>query len=157
MAIYEPGDVPSMTWFTSTAASFINRTFLSLVVFDKDAMILTGGAFTLRQGFDTEFGIRVGLVGELWFAYGWYGLPIATIMGGIVGFLSDYVVQSKRRIAFLYASSILACMWTLVNNQSTAVFGYIAVLLYLFILHGAYVYISEGASQRNADSLSECR
>ncbi len=84
--------------------------------------------------FDVQFGIRLGLQTELWFAYGILG--VIPMFG--FGFALNWIcikAQSKSNVlAKSIYLTVLGTWATAMLSQSSVVFGVILSLIYLYVL-----------------------
>lgn len=132
---YTPADVSSFgyNWFASSIGSLFNSSLLALVGVEKAQLLASDSARTFMVILDQRFGIRLGLITELWFAYSWYGLFIVFFIGAAMAYLSkvaDAQVSDLRR-AFLF--TILANWAMAMMGQSSVLFGTLPTLLYAYV------------------------
>lgn len=121
-------------WLGSTVATLVPRGLLGIFGFDKAAIIQTDSARTLMDFWNVKLGIRIGLPGELWFAYGWWGVAWFAGFGLIVYGLAVLALRSSH---FVYRGVMLALLGlfaTSVLGQSTVTFGLVLPLIYLSIV-----------------------
>jgi len=130
---FNPGEIAGYSFLTSALGSMMNSSLLSLLGIDKTEVVSGGSAYVWSGLFASPYGIRTGIVSELWFAYGEFAWPLFVLMGIAVG----WVIQRSRRAKwessrlfyfFLYGSACLS-----IFGQATAIFGSITVALYFLI------------------------
>ena len=118
-------------WGLSTFASMTNRLVLSLFGIDKDSAILHDSARTLMRYMNVLLGIRVGIITEWWFAFGWWGVaPMAALGSGFV-VLSRWASKAASLISRLILISLLSLFAMAIMGQSTVTFGLIPTTLYI--------------------------
>lgn len=118
-------------WFGSTFASLVNGIILSMFGVDKVEYVSLDSARTFQRILNENFGIRLGLTAELWFAYGWFGLVIMFLSGGVLIFACR---KAWNETDLLRKSLWLTLIgnWTLaMQSQSTSLFGIVPTLLYV--------------------------
>jgi hypothetical protein len=133
VARYEPGTIPEYSWLSSASASMANKNVLALIGLDKQAIIDQGSAFAWARLFNSPYGIRTGIVSELWFAYGWLGLVVILFIGSITSRVSIAISRAKTDKQLVNRCVILALLTSLIMGQSTSIAGSITVLLYVNI------------------------
>lgn len=123
-------------YFLSAIGSFFNSKLLWLWGIDKYSFVEMGSAYYLRDFvYKIDFGIRIGHYGELYMAFGYYGLGICFLFAIIHGYFSKLAItsHSKSNSDFLFLLVSLFCL-TLVG-QATVFYGTVSILLYFYILH----------------------
>ena len=121
-------------WLASTAASVTPSPLVSLAGWDKQALIEQDSARTLMRMFGINLGVRIGLPGELWFAFHWLALPVITVFGILVGICSRAAANSRTVLGKSILITILTYCALAVMGQSTVTFGVMTTLAYLYIL-----------------------
>lgn len=118
-------------WAGSTLAvitpSFLARAF----GIDKDTIIIHDSARSLMPLWNVRLGIRIGLPGELWFAYGWLAPAFFIIFGAMLMVVANAAARSQH---FFYKSVLITvvAIWTLaMQGQSTVTFGLLLPMIYL--------------------------
>lgn len=118
-------------WLGSTVAAVVPSFLLKLAGFDKDAFIAHDSARTLMEFWNVNLGIRIGLPGELWFAYGWAAIAIFPLFGAGVVLLAELGGTTRHFVYKAILLTGLSLSALAVNGQSTVTFGLILPLLYL--------------------------
>jgi hypothetical protein len=133
---YEPGQIPNYDLAASTVGAFLNSFLLKLAGFNKADLVAKDSAYSFMQLFDetNTLGIRTGLISELYFAYGFYGLIVMTIFGYITSQLSYRLIQVRFKSSLVFLSAIWALLVLTVFGQSSVTVGCLCVLLYLYIV-----------------------
>jgi oligosaccharide repeat unit polymerase len=132
---FEPGEIAGYDWAASTIASMANSRFLGLMGLDKDQLVYQGSAYSWRPIFATEFGIRSGIVSELYMAYGWAGLWIVCLFGVLTGWIGSRISRTRSRNALLFLSLIYATLLLSVVGQTTDTAGSLTMVLYTWIFY----------------------
>jgi hypothetical protein len=121
-------------WLGSTLATIVPGVFLKALGCDKNSMVIHDSARTLMPFWNVKLGIRIGLPGELWLAYEWWGVAVFAIYG-----LGMYVLCAAaiRSGDFINRAALLALLGlgaTAVMGQSTVTFGLFLPVLYLMLV-----------------------
>lgn len=128
---FEAGELRGYEWFRSFVGGGLNWILLALAGFSKGEMTFAGSAYQLAIAYRSNFGIRIGLIGELYLAYGWFGLGPLAVVAFIHGWISDRVARQPnlpRQMLFALSFAVLT-QWFV--GQNTAVSGYLVLILYL--------------------------
>jgi hypothetical protein len=129
-----PGNVPGYSWLSSSVASMINDALLSIFSLEKAALVREGSAYAWSDVFGSPFGIRTGIVSELWFAYGFfYFIPLISI-GIITGFVLYFTTVTQGENGRLFFVGVSGLLLLSIVGQSTGIFGTITVYFYVFIV-----------------------
>lgn len=128
-----PGGMTGYDWLLSSIGAFTNSGVLSLLDMDKAEMVSHGSAQVWSDFFSSPFGIRTGIISEIWFEYGKSYLLILALFGGFSSWVSNIVLSQK----YIFDRSLLATIFGLLTlsvvGQSTVLFGVLSILLYLYI------------------------
>lgn len=130
---FRPFEIDNYSWATSTLASMGNGWLLSLVGLDKSELTSLDSARAWASIWNTKFGIRTGIVSELWFAYGHFYSVILVILGFINGKVAFQLSASKTSFKTIAYGCLYGLFLLLVTSQSTFTFGIIPVLAYALI------------------------
>ncbi len=118
-------------WFGSTLATLTPGFVAAPLGMDKAELIARDSARTLMIFWDVKLGIRIGLPGELWFAYEWLGILPFFIIGALIFLVADRAVKSDHFVFKSILLVILGISSLSVLGQSTVTFGLILPLVYL--------------------------
>ncbi len=121
-------------WFGSTVAALTPTPIVTALGFDKGALVQADSARTLMQFFDVELGIRIGLPGELWFAYGWWAVAVFASFGLVVYLTAWLAMRTDHFVYRAILLTLLALCAASVLAQSTVTFGLLLPLVYLSLL-----------------------
>lgn len=130
---YQPGTIPEYDWFTSSVASMANSGVLAVAGVDKAEIVSRGSAFAWSRILSSPYGIRTGIVSELWFAYGWLGLLVVSLLGLLTSRISIWAVRATTDRQLVNGCVLLALLTSSIMGQATSVFGSMTVLLYMNI------------------------
>ena len=131
---YPPGSIPHYDWAGSAVAAALNSTLLAAFGIDKTEQVLRGSAYiwmNLRGG---EFGIRTGIVSELYLAYGWLGLAPMLAVGLLAGFLTRGLRRARTERALVFGCAVFATLLLIPVGQTTATTGVLSVVFYAFVV-----------------------
>jgi oligosaccharide repeat unit polymerase len=131
---FVPGQIPNYHWGESALFSTLNSGLLSAFGIDKLQHVLTGSAYAWKSLLGSDFGIRTGIVSELYFAYGWLGLPVMLGVGFLVGLVTRRVWIARTRRGLLFACAAYAILLLAPVSQTTGTTGVLTVLFYAFVL-----------------------
>jgi len=121
------------SYFESLIGSLINEKVLLLFGQDKAALVSQGLPFVLQDFFHSRFGIRTGVIVELYVAYGFIGLVGMYIIGLLTGKLCSSLAVGANA-AFNMAKVILVALLAFsLMGQSTAIFGLFPTIGYFLI------------------------
>jgi hypothetical protein len=122
----------------STVASILNRSALAVFGINKDNWLDMDSAQTWMRAYGISFGIRTGLVCELYFAFGWLVYPIMAGVGVGVGMLAKAIRNARTELSYLVLLILYADIFTALVGQATAVVGTATSLAYCFVAFRAF-------------------
>jgi len=131
----KPGEIEGYNWFLSSLAALVNSNIANLIGFDKDYYISIDSARAFMRLYDINFGIRTGIISELWFDYGWFGLVVAFILGIGCRFLCNKVDYEQNLLGCIYLSIIYGFSVLAIMGQSSMFFGMLLTLFYIYAAH----------------------
>ena len=131
--LFEPGDIPNYSWATSTLASMTNGFILTLLGLNKAELTSLDSAHAWAAIWDTPFGIRTGIVSELWFAYSYLYLLFLLLIGLLSGFVIKKIQTSHNEFNILFFMAFFGLLALMVTGQSTFTAGVLPVFLYFYI------------------------
>jgi len=131
---YTPGHIPNYHWAGSAAASALNSKLLEAFGVDKLAHVFQGSAYVWKDLFGIEYGIRTGIISELYFAYGWFGLPVILGVGIVVGMLATALSKNISPTRLVFGSTAYAMLLLTIVGQTTGITGGLTVLLYAYVV-----------------------
>jgi hypothetical protein len=117
-------------WLSSTIGSVVNGNILLLFGYDKLALIDHDSARTWMRIFNSEFGIRTGIVSELWYAYGYFMYFGMFIFGIVMYLVAAALERCRTELSFITVLSIFSILATAIASQSTFTFGALVPVLY---------------------------
>lgn len=132
-ASHQPGTIANYDWAASTTAAMVNDNVLSAFGYNKGELVALDSAHAFSAIFQSQYGIRTGIISELWFAYGWLGLAAIGALGALVSALSAKCMRSTNNIQLLNRSLLLGLLASLIMGQSSTIAGSVTVLLYINI------------------------
>lgn len=121
-------------WVKSTVASLVNRNILSAFGISKDDWIQLDSARTWMKAYQDRFGIRTGIVSELWYAFGYGLFPIMLLSGPLLSIFSRalWTIRSERNYIFLRAA--YGILTLSIMGQTTSIVGALVTLSYLWVI-----------------------
>lgn len=120
-------------WTGSTLAASIPSFLLTPLGIDKGRAVLHDSARTMMHLRGGDLGIRIGLPGELWFAFGWAGILVFLFFGMLVYATAKWASRARNVACKAILLVQVAIFMLAVNGQSTVTFGLALPLIYLAI------------------------
>ena len=130
---FKPGEIKKYSWGVSTLASMANNLILQIFNLDKEKLTDLDSAHAWAKIWRTTFGIRTGIVSELWFAYGGFAMPILFFLGLLSGFIIKKIRTLTTIREILFLAAIFGLLFLNVCSQSTFTFGVLPVFFYLYL------------------------
>jgi hypothetical protein len=123
-------------WGISTFAAGMNSRLLELVGISKQQSLQMSLGYVAKPLFSGGvFGVRTGLVSELYFAYQFWGLGVISCFGFLTAWVSSRIEQAKTVTSFIFSSIVFALLLLVIVEQSTDVMGTMTVLFYAWVIH----------------------
>lgn len=129
---FEPFTIPNYSWLKSSLGSFINGFFLSILDIDKNELVHMDSARAWMDIYGIELGIRTGLISELWFEFGYFGLCVIFLFGMFLTKLTSRIYDEKVLFKFSFYSLLYAYMVMAIMGQSSLLFGVAITAIYLY-------------------------
>lgn len=130
---YKPGEIPDYSWLISSLASMTNGFVLNLMGYDKAYLTSLDSARAWSQIFNINFGIRTGIISELWFAYGLASMGYLVIFGFLTGTCTKLLRSVHGVRGLLIFAAVFGMILLAITGQSTSTLGVLPVFLYLYI------------------------
>lgn len=121
-------------WIGSTLATLTPSILLNAIGVDKGVLQQSDSARILMNFWNVKLGIRIGLPGELWFAYGMWGIAVFAGFGAAVYGIANLAIRTNHFVYRAILLGVLGIWATSVQGQSTVTFGLLLPLVYLSIL-----------------------
>jgi len=135
-AMQAPGSIANYSWFKSSLGALLPDLFLSSMGLDKEHLVMQGSAYALQALTRSDFGVRVGLIGELWLAYGPFGLAAAFAFAFLFRSLEGVLHALRDGYLALFVGMLLAQGLAIFATQNTVLFG--SVLPAAYVLGAAW-------------------
>lgn len=129
-----PGDLLGYNWFGSAIGGFANWFILGIFGFDKNALVFGGSAYQIALEFRSAFGIRIGLLPEIWLEYDLFGAAIVTLIGVFFAWITRLVEESKTEIGRIFTCVMYGVAILSFVGQTSAITGYMSLLFYLWLV-----------------------
>ncbi|MFC5498389.1 hypothetical protein ACFPOE_12665 [Caenimonas terrae] len=130
----KPGEIQNYSWAVSSLASVTNNLAMKVLGLDKTALVNLDSAHAWATIWGSNFGIRTGILSELWFSYGGMAMPLLVLYG----FLSGILIRGLRAVRsgrdLIFFSSLFGLLVLNITSQSTFTFGILPTLLYLYVV-----------------------
>jgi hypothetical protein len=122
------------SWLSSTLASAINSSLLHALGIEKKELIrLDFGSISKPLFMGGDFGVRTGLVSELFFAYGFFGLGVIFCFGVLTSILSKKLSHSRDKTAIMFLCAVYGLFALALTENSIDVSGTLTVYLYVWL------------------------
>ncbi|GAB3563011.1 hypothetical protein GCM10027578_05960 [Spirosoma luteolum] len=146
---YEPGNIKGYSFIKSAVGSFTNSSVLSLLGFDKNELVQSGSAYIWMREYGIEFGIRTGIISELYFDYGYFTILIMFLMGLFFSYVNKNIMTATNTLNFLLLCLVFSYNVLSIVGQIDVYFGAMLMLIYLKILF----YIINKISQKKPKNI----
>ncbi len=130
---YNPGEIENYSWILSSIASFINGGFLKILGLNKGEMVSLDSARAWSDLFNIDLGIRTGIISEIWFSYGFLGLPILTLLGVFLSWITIKIYNEKNKELLYLYSYLYSFIFLMIMGQSSLFFGVSITAVYIYI------------------------
>jgi hypothetical protein len=132
---FKPGEIENYNWLISTIAAMINSTVLRVSGFDKESLVQLSSAFSWRYIFYSQFGIRAGIIAELYMAYGFPGACLLFVFGVIIAWLNDHLIHTESQKSLLFLSVIFGLFMLTLVDSTNDLTGSLTVLFYVWVVY----------------------
>ncbi|WP_289662500.1 hypothetical protein [Flavobacterium panacagri] len=133
--VYNPQSIRNYNFEWSAIGSFTNSTFLEIFDLNKKELYKMGSQEAFMNLYNEKFGIRIGIVGELYFAYGFLVLPIMILIAFFANRISQQLINPNSYFNLIQNSILFALFILLINGQATVFFGCLTVMIYVYIMY----------------------
>jgi hypothetical protein len=138
-------------FFRSALAALTNSNILEAFGLSKADMITADSARTWQRAFQSEFGIRIGLIGELHYAFEGRAEPAMFVVGAIATAVRRVISSTSSDLSRIFIVVAFSAMATSLISQSSAVLGYGLTLLYVYLALRLWHYVAvSGPARRSA-------
>ena len=96
-----------------------------------------GSAYSWRNLFESPYGIRSGIISEIYMAYGYIGGILLFIFGIITAWVSIKIASTHKKINLIFLSTIYGLLIISIVGQTTDTAGGIVIVFYTWI--GYYI------------------
>lgn len=137
---YRPETIRNYSFLWSSIGSFLNSSVLELFDLNKTQLYNLGSQNAWKSMYNEDFGIRIGIIAELYFAYGLFVLPAMTIIAFFVNRISNRLLNPRSYFNLIQNSILFGLFFLLINGQATVFFGCLTMLIYVYILYSVSKY-----------------
>lgn len=131
---YAVGGMPNYSWAASTMGSLVNGFVLTLLGFDKSALTSLDSAHAWATMRNSNLGIRTGIICELWFAYGVWGMAGLVLLGYISGAIINRFKRARGTLGGMFWLAVCGVLFLLITSQSSFTAGVLPTLFYLYLM-----------------------
>ncbi len=132
---YHSQSIRNYNFELSAFGSFMNSSLLGLFDMDKNKLYDMGSHHALMNLYNENFGIRIGIVGELYFAYGLFVLPLMVIIAFFTNRISQRILNPKSYFNLIQNSILFGLLVLLINGQATVFFGTLTLMIYAYFIY----------------------
>lgn len=129
-----PGGLKAYSWLGSAVGGFGNWLLLALFGFNKNELVFSGSAYQLGIFYKSAFGIRVGLIAEIWMQYGILGALFCFPVAALYVWIASLVEYSKSEVGRVFASMAFGVALLSFVGQASAITGYWSLIIYLAVV-----------------------
>lgn len=129
-----PGSLHGYDWFGSAIGGFANWLVLALVGLNKNELVFGGSAYQIALELRSNFGIRIGLLPEIWLDYGMPGTALALLIGVLFSLITKNIFSTTSEVGRLLACTLYGIGTLSFVGQATAITGYVSLIFYLWLL-----------------------
>lgn len=115
----------------SNLSMLMNSRVLEALSIDKTALVFMDSARSWQRAYQSEFGIRIGLIGELHYAFGGYAKAAAFAFGAAAALVFRRLYSASGEMARIFLLTISAALTLTIFSQASAFFGYLLTLVYI--------------------------
>lgn len=131
---HAPGSLIGYNWLASAIGGFGNQFALALLGLDKGALVFSGSAYQIALLMHSSFGIRIGLIPEVWLQYGMLGAGLMIPIGVLFVWFSRLLELSKSEAGLVIACMTYGVLIFSFVGQTSAITGYLSLILYLWLI-----------------------
>jgi hypothetical protein len=148
---YAPGEIPGYRWLRSGIFAGLNSTTLAALGVNKHEEAIHGSAYVWQTLLGSNYGVRTGIVSELYFAYGWMSLWVVVAFGILTGWLGGRLEKATKRTTLMFLSSIYGILLVSVMGQTTVTTGALSIVLYLYVLSLVLQFVAHANGRNHYD------
>lgn len=119
----------------SAIGSFLNSSLLEVFNLNKKELYEMGSQHAIMNLYNEVFGIRIGIIGELYFAYGFFVIPAMVLIAFFTNKICQRIVKPKSYFNLFQNSILFALFVLLINGQATVFFGSLTLLIYTYFIY----------------------
>lgn len=131
---YAPLSIKNYNFELSALGSFFNSTFLEVFNLNKADLYHMGSQNAWMKLYDGKFGIRLGIIAELYFAYGLFVVPFMIVIAYFINRVNVRLLNPRSYFNLMQNSILFALFILLINGQATVFFGCLTMMVYLYLL-----------------------
>ncbi|WP_017732625.1 O-antigen polymerase [Nafulsella turpanensis] len=131
------GPIAGYSYELSSVGAFFNSEMLRLLGLNKEELVMMGSANIWMKLYNEEFGIRTGIISELYFAYNYFVLVMMVPLAYFLNLISHRLENPRSFFNLVQNSIIFSLIFFLINGQSTVFFGCLTIVIYIFIIFKA--------------------
>ncbi|PST84763.1 hypothetical protein C7T94_01150 [Pedobacter yulinensis] len=121
-------------FWQSNIGAFFNSGLLNFLGYDKEALTHMGSAYVWMKAYNIDFGIRTGIISELYFAHGIFGSAFMVLLAYFVNRTSVRLIRPTSIFNLIQHCILYALYILIINGQATVFFGCLSMMLYVYLL-----------------------
>jgi hypothetical protein len=119
----------------SSMGSFFNSSLLLIFDLNKIELYQMGSQTAIMNLYNETFGIRIGIIGELYFAYGFLVIPLMVVIAFFTNRICQGITNAKSYFNLFQNSILFALFVLLINGQATVFFGTLTLMIYAYFVY----------------------
>lgn len=139
---YTPEKIKGYSFEWSALGSFLNSTLLEVFGLNKSELYQMGSQHAWMNMYNENFGIRLGIIAELYFAYGFFVFLIMILLAYLSNYINQKLIRVNKYFSRINYSILFGLFVLLINGQATVFFGCLTMMLYMIIFHFIYLFFS---------------
>lgn len=119
-------------WFITFFSGLISKKILKII--GINSVLEYKSVYLVSSYFNADWGIRIGIVGELFIYFGWYGIFIFSILAIIVAYFNNKLLYCNNDLKIIYLSNLYSINLLFIMGQSDVIASSIKSLIYIIII-----------------------
>lgn len=132
---FQPGKVKGYDFIGSTFGSIMNSQMLKLFDLDKQKLVESGSAHIWMKLYNINFGIRTGIISELYFAFDYWGIIFIMLLGFISTYITKNLLNTKSTISQYSLIIMYSLIMFAIMGQFTSIVGPFTTIFYVWLVN----------------------
>lgn len=118
----------------SSVGAIFNQNVLRVFGVEKNELIAMDSARAWQRAYESDFGIRIGIIGEWHYAFGSWSIIGFILLGCILVFMIRFLEGNQNLLKMMLPLLGVSMIAASILNQSTVSIGYIITSIYVIII-----------------------